>query len=1038
MKIPVKFFKQFLLASTLVLLLPVFLHAQAPRNFASHADWKDAREKVLEGKISELRKKGVTDPAEYQAARQDWQNENISMENRADKMKKLLGDMGLTEDDFVFTGRDPRKGQGYFGDYEGTLKTGQLKTIRDDEDFIALLKRMKDNKIPYKLRADGAIELLKDNIVIHRSKPTNEFPYSRANDKEIFISVEPQPDGTLKVSDKHVFNLDNMKKATGNLFKDAKDMSYVNWQETGKMTGRMIRNTYGSNLENAPPARKKELQDLLDKCDRLYNGEVPEELGVRTTTSKTDLQNRIKETVKDCFTETQKVADARDADLAKKRNDSWKEMQDAKKECGEAVKKHDLDGLEKAKEKLKTAKDSFNKNMDDLNDFRQKRHAGEKGVVSNQGEEVLSYVKGEPVKKTISQSGDIEFISQNTGERIPKSKVQEILVKKSRTKLIDSFTAEIPGNKQINEQFNLDPPPAQVRPSLVNSPKFRNGVDIADGLVNAVTWWNQAGEMLPDDANPILKYSAKGAAAGVAIIGIRVPAVGVVVGAGTIAYDEAFKELVKYEEAVGRGEKPSLTAARLRMFNNYLARTGGEFVYGVTVQPLVNINDIGTSIGGTIYDRRIAAKAKETADKQQAETGGAKAEAFTGFKTQLDRMEKEIQDSLKSTDPEEQRRARAALADINVARRALKDAEEEEKNRSSKVDLKGDADSRINSFQFLKDRIAKADDSCKNVKKEKEIVLPMEKKEADVSLKIVDEEDGSPVRASVKLNGYNSYNGSGSSVKFSSIPIFKDEVDVSAPGYEGKRRSLNVNASKSNLYTATIPLRKLAEPEKPKPLQQKTEKQIQDVKKEKQASAKSADALLKEFYNLMEEASNRPCPKCGNDPMSAYLTGGEDSLKSKVFCPKCGYSMNASNTKTSNGKSYTEEYSALLRNASKPDKDFETTELNKSDTKEKLTKERDDKIAALKAEGNTKLDAIRAELKTLETKGVSMPCPQCGKKATHSWDGTGWSCIGCGATVITPGEYPTSKGKYRAVKEEYQKKIADLEEQYNRKINAAR
>jgi|GEM_PF-2792051 len=81
-------------------------------------------------------------------------------------------------------------------------------------------------------------------------------------------------------------------------------------------------------------------------------------------------------------------------------------------------------------------------------------------------------------------------------------------------------------------------------------------------------------------------------------------------------------------------------------------------------------------------------------------------------------------------------------------------------------------------------------------------------------------------------------------------------------------------------------------------------------------------------------------------------------------------------------------------------------------SRSEISKWRDDTIARLRAEGNTRLDRIRTALGELEGKTIEQGCPICGHGGPHWWDGHGWTCSGCGATVMTVGEYPTAGGSY--------------------------
>lgn len=84
-------------------------------------------------------------------------------------------------------------------------------------------------------------------------------------------------------------------------------------------------------------------------------------------------------------------------------------------------------------------------------------------------------------------------------------------------------------------------------------------------------------------------------------------------------------------------------------------------------------------------------------------------------------------------------------------------------------------------------------------------------------------------------------------------------------------------------------------------------------------------------------------------------------------------------------------------------------------------------IERLRAEGNARLDAIRAALKQVEGQPISRACPACGGAGPHRGTAEGWECT-CGATVVTFGNYPTGQGAYNEVKESYAARLAELEQ----------
>lgn len=92
-------------------------------------------------------------------------------------------------------------------------------------------------------------------------------------------------------------------------------------------------------------------------------------------------------------------------------------------------------------------------------------------------------------------------------------------------------------------------------------------------------------------------------------------------------------------------------------------------------------------------------------------------------------------------------------------------------------------------------------------------------------------------------------------------------------------------------------------------------------------------------------------------------------------------------------------------------------------------------IARLRAEGNARLDAIRAELQALEGKPLGRVCGKgCGSSGPHRWTPDGWECA-CGATVLRLSDYPTAQGAYAAVRADFQQRIQELEEKAERLRN---
>ncbi len=104
------------------------------------------------------------------------------------------------------------------------------------------------------------------------------------------------------------------------------------------------------------------------------------------------------------------------------------------------------------------------------------------------------------------------------------------------------------------------------------------------------------------------------------------------------------------------------------------------------------------------------------------------------------------------------------------------------------------------------------------------------------------------------------------------------------------------------------------------------------------------------------------------------------------------------------------------------------THPNHAEAVERWRQGRRQEIERLRAEGNAKLDAIRAELKRLEGKPITYRCGTCGSNGPHRWTNDGWEC-NCGATAVSFGDYPTSQGAYNKVRDEYRHRIEEIEKE---------
>jgi hypothetical protein len=182
----------------------------------------------------------------------------------------------------------------------------------------------------------------------------------------------------------------------------------------------------------------------------------------------------------------------------------------------------------------------------------------------------------------------------------------------------------------------------------------------------------------------------------------------------------------------------------------------------------------------------------------------------------------------------------------------------------------------------------------------------------------------------------------------------------------------------------------------------------------------AGDGVICWYHNGRNSGSYFPLPK--NETVSRFFEkGGGHEIKVIPYIESDGKTY----------KTIAANYEILVEMKMENAKNEEGAKNKKDETKKDGKDLGNDdircQIETLKAEGNAKLDQIRAELKKMEGKEISTGCSQCKYGGPHFWDGSGWSCKNCGATVCQPSNYPTSAGIYSQVRDEYKRRIAELE-----------
>ncbi len=482
------------------------------------------------------------------------------------------------------TGTDPGKGRRILGDKD----LANMSKADFDKMLSAAESLRGPNGETYTVKRSGnsaTIEELK--LTIHTAGDPGQSPYAKAAGDETFLSLKTGKsgstvvkDGKPVVKDAQLYNLDNLKKG-GHLFdKPSSSMSDTEIQELGKTTKKMLESSYGPSLKSCPPEKLAKYSEIYKKCNDLKLEMTRHSTGLASDEALSQFQQDCKEAASSSLKKTEadsikKVegleAKARSAEVARER--AAQALEDAKR-LG------DQEAISKAQTDFEAAASRTDFAKEQLSTYKSEKAAAEWAVKYKKGPDVLNDLRG--VKP--------EFVN-------------------AKSLALD------------NEPLNLEKikppsvePPSAGRASLGNSPKFVNGVMIVDGVIGAKQAYDDVGTRLPDDMNPYYRKGLQGAAAISTAAGIPVHS-GVIAG-----YDVSMNELTQYYIDESNGKNPSWAAMQARAAAKTAGKVVYDFGYGLAVQPLANIKDIGESIGGAIYDCGQYKKSLLRNQGQQAQT----------------------------------------------------------------------------------------------------------------------------------------------------------------------------------------------------------------------------------------------------------------------------------------------------------------------------------------------------------------------------------------------------------------------------------
>ncbi len=887
-----------------------------------------------------------------------------------------------------------------------------------------------------------------------------------------------------KIANPHLNTLDNIKKIGDHLDKRG-NFEYKKNQSTAKAVMRIIEGAYGSDPSKWPP----EIADMHKKCHQVKNGVAVEELGMTDKNAKNRFYDQMEKVVKDSYAKTSADSARRDAELAAKRDQAYNEMLEAKKKMGDCVRKMDEAGLKKAQERMRQKKAEYEDVSSKLTEKRATEAIVERVVAESTVADpkrkggaavLLSKCKGKDARSVESKFGQRSIQDIETRKVMSPSEFESKLLEDSRKKLGDAMKAPSMDTDATSRKSH--PPTRTGYDPTTGRKAFFNRVGTLLDILGAYQAGETTGEALDlmFDMNPTMKKGVQTVTAGASLLTLsqnaRVSGIGAVAagapGAIKAGAEASIDELSQwYLENPNAGDPDFFERTKIGMrgAKNFARQYAKDTAYGLTVKPVVDVYQIAESGSGAFKAKleKIETERKNRKNKEQMLATSEK-KVFDPIKDKFDRMEKEASRILedKSSSENARQKAKELLKELESGRNRLQWALDKQRDR----DVSGDSgvdyneeDENKKHVDYLKAQKEREQDQKDRQVTETLLATSLSKIEEKmnelneaansvrVKITVLDSETASPLDAEVSIAGakyrrlgQNTTNGKTS---FSDVPGGSYEISVRARGYESKQGTYSFNPSKKKEYSGNFKLTKLT-PEDSRPVVAKLAVMVVDA--ETGAAIPGASIALESpdrnyswSGSTPTGAMEFPTLASGNYYVSAGAPGYQAKSRNRIpiepaknSSPRCKVSLLkgqmpqkpdgeldfkkiADNTyvQTDDGAKRAGE---LNKGAPTQEKTPQKTSANNNDDIRK-------QIEALRAEGNAKLDQIRAELKKMEGKEISIGCPQCGHGGPHFWDGSGWTCKNCGATVCQPSKYPTSAGTYSKVRDEYKRRIAEIE-----------
>ncbi|OGV34803.1 MAG: hypothetical protein A2020_09790 [Lentisphaerae bacterium GWF2_45_14] len=675
---------------------------------------------------------GVTSRKSHMAIDKKYQGAARALENKRQGAVKELFDKADIEMPKQM-GTDPASGRGIFGDIDtANMSTENIKKLNN---VIEAHNNSPGVTRKYTVVDKGGYVQVKelDMTTFKQFPDPDKFVFTRGAGKETALAYRTDASGGTSneqirrvdkngkvtvikekaaVVDRHIYNLDNMKKVGGDLSKT--DIGDVDFQNVGKGTMRILENTYGPNLEGIKdPAKKAKMQELLDKCRDMKNYS-PETAGIQSDEQKKKFIEQAKETIGDAYKEhagtTEKV-------LVEQRDDSWKKIEELKEKL-KASKGQNAE----LKAELEAAKTFYDAESKALYKYRQTQLAAESGVVKNGGAELLADAKGQKVRQVDLPEGGKGYLDVETNKTLSKSQLSEELLAPQKKQITgDSFPAKASGSA----------PDSSNTSSLGKNPGFINGVNMADDVVEMYQLYKTVGEYLPNDMDPNTKKGVQLLLTAASANQIAKGAIQASIGGGQAGFDE----LVEWYKT-HPGQEPDQWETfkiGLRGGNNFLADTAKGMAYGFTVKPFQDVYDIGYGLGDTIAQRRNAEEAKAVEDAKDAEVKDVIGNKISAMQDTVRNCEDIVKNILaqKDTTRDERKQANQIDGDITSVKKHIHNLELTTANRRN-----WDIDSRLKEYNFVESQVEKLAKST--------TLLQQSFQNCFLTIRVTNSEDNSP------------------------------------------------------------------------------------------------------------------------------------------------------------------------------------------------------------------------------------------------------------------------------------------------------